>query len=276
MIGIVLAAGLGTNFIIVALLFRRDRELSRQLSDMRAERNSEWILHALRDVPDERERAAPAASGDSQPHAAGGQPIRRKKHLGLYLGGGSAAVATALWRTFLGLGQRSPLLAGAAGIATVIAVAAVLTGAHSRGHPHARPPSHAWTATPTATASGTPRGNPSAAPDGTSPGKPTPTVSVSPSALGGPSLPTPPADLDTAESVVASPPLPTPSTILGGRAAGMLRGQLLPTHLAIPGSEASSGVGLPPARSEPRSLGNPLGHPRLSSRPAFTTHHTRR
>jgi hypothetical protein len=94
MIWIILATGFGAaNFIAIALLFRRLRHnLDRQLSDMRAERNSEWILHALQGVPEERVRPARTAGGGSH-QLPRPRPVRRKEHLRLYNGGAAIAAA---------------------------------------------------------------------------------------------------------------------------------------------------------------------------------------
>ena len=160
MIGIVLAAGLGVaNFIIVALLFRRDRQLSRQLSDMRAERNSEWILRALKEAgaPEERAQIAPAATGDYyEPSVAGLKPVRRKKHLILFLGGGSllgggsAAALAALRHAVHRAWQRHPEMVMAGVVATAVLATTALILAGARGQDgaatHAPP---ATTATPT-------------------------------------------------------------------------------------------------------------------------------
>lgn len=227
MIWIVLATGLCTaNFTFVALLFRRERRLSRQLSDMRAERNSEWILHALQGVPDERERTAPAVNGDFQPTAAGPEPVRRKRHLGLYLGGGSAA-ALAVWRTFRRAGQRNPslVMAGVAGAATVATVAVALTGGRSGGNSHSWPPTSTQTVTVTATPSQEPGGRPSAAP------------TTSPASPGAPASPG---------------TIPAPS--------GAARRSPRPAA-RTPGGEASSGAGLPPTASGAPSSRPPNGPP---------------
>jgi hypothetical protein len=94
MIWVVLATGLGAHCIVFVLLFRRLRgDLNRQLRDMRAEHNSEWILRALRDAPGRA--VVQAANGRGhEPPPMGPQPVRRKRHLGLFLGGGVAALLT--------------------------------------------------------------------------------------------------------------------------------------------------------------------------------------
>lgn len=134
MIWIILAAGLGiANFIVLALLFRRLRgDLNRQLCDMRAERNSEWILRALQGVSDEREHlAATAANGGRfEPPPTHPLPARSKKHLGLYIGGGLAEglaaayeVVRHAWQT-----RRGPLIVGVAGATLAAAVTVALVG----------------------------------------------------------------------------------------------------------------------------------------------------
>jgi hypothetical protein len=155
MIWIVLAAGLGVaNCIVLALLFRRLRgDLNRQLRDMRAERNSELILHALRGVPDLQQPAVRAANGTGTelvPPPGGTHPVRRKKHLGLYLGGGLAAMVVTAAQAVRKSWKTHPIqLAGAAvGVATLAAVAVVLL-TYTPWQNHPRPPSSAPTAPPT-------------------------------------------------------------------------------------------------------------------------------
>lgn len=169
MVYIILAAGLSTNFIVFALLFRRARRLSRQLRDIRAERNSEWILHALQDVQPEREDPTAQAAGGTYQPPAGLQPVRRKRHLGLYIGGLSGIAATVAettrhaWQT-----HRGQLVAGAAAAILAAATAAVLIVIErqqqgvDRGEP---PPAPKVTATVTHTASAA---SPSAEPPATS------------------------------------------------------------------------------------------------------------
>ena len=180
---IVLAAGLGVaNFIAVALLFRRlRRNLNRQLRDMRAEHNSELILHALRDVPQEQEQAAQVANGSgggAEPFPGGPQPARRKRHLALFLGSGVAALIATLtaivreaWRT-----QPAQLIATAGAVVAAGAAAAILLIASPWDNGNDRPPSSAPTTAPTPPPADTP--TPTGSP---APGTPAPSVSPSPS-----------------------------------------------------------------------------------------------
>lgn len=187
---IVLAAGLGANFIAVALLFRRlRRDLGRQLRDMRAERNSELILHALRAVPEQQ--AVQAANGTGEPElpSLGPQPVRRKRHLGLFIGGAVAALVAALgpglraaWDT-----RRGQVVGTAVGVAAVAATTVFLLAYEPWEGGGSGPPSSAPTAAPPwvgppdptqpppserAPTSRTPA--PSGAPDSTTPTTPTP------------------------------------------------------------------------------------------------------
>lgn len=154
MIWIILAAGLGANILVATLLFRRLREdLNRQLRDMRAEHNSEWILRALKDAPEERERAAQAANGrPSELPPMGPQPVRRKRHLGLFIGGAAAALITIstaareIWRNHSG-----QLVAGATAAAvTATALTLIIFNPWTDDADH-EPPSSAPTAGPTDT-----------------------------------------------------------------------------------------------------------------------------
>lgn len=79
MIWVILAAGFGVATVIAyALLFRRARQLARQLSDMRAEHNSELVLRALKEAPDHPWQTAAAVNptnsqeGDLNPSAVNG------------------------------------------------------------------------------------------------------------------------------------------------------------------------------------------------------------
>jgi hypothetical protein len=242
MIWIILAAGLGASFIAIALLFRRARQLARQLSDMRAERNSEWILHALKSVPDEQGQVAPAANGDFEPSTAGEQPVRRKKHLGLFLGGGSAAVLTGLCTAGRRTWQRHPglVVAGAAVGAAGVATAVVLTGAPGHGHSSgARSPSSAPTVTATITAIRMPSSRPTVTTTARLTATITPASPSTPSESGSPSFGSsappgagdassegglPPTRSESASSLPSRPPTaapsatPSPSTPSGAHA----------------------------------------------------------
>jgi hypothetical protein len=228
MVWIILAAGLGTaNYIAYALLFRRARQLARQLSDMRAERNSEWILHALQDVPEERERAAIAANGYTLA-ATHQQPVRRKRHLGLYLGGGGLAGILAAY------GRRAPqvwaahrmqAIGAAVGVAVVSTTAAMVltslpnasssgppsaaprrtsTVIHVPGHAQQAPSVHAWTWATLPMTEGTPT------PALNTPIGQTPTGAPDPGQTGTASAP--PAGGDSPIPVPVSPAPPASST----------------------------------------------------------------
>ncbi len=218
MIYVVLAAGLGlANFIAIALLFRRLRgDLNRQLSDMRAERNSEWILHALKGVQEQGEQAAQAANGYPYgPPPSDPQPVRRKRHLGLYLGGGLVAAAAALaeatrqaWDSNRG---QLVAVAGATAIAVATAVMLIVTQWPTRNG--AAPPPSAPTATATVTR--TPSPTPPSTNPSTTPG---PTVSPGPSASGPSGLTPGPAGSASGAPIGNRTPAP-PSTASSGGSA---------------------------------------------------------
>jgi len=150
MIWIILAAGLGANLMAVALLFRRlRRDLNRQLRDMRAERNSEWILHALKEEAPERGQRAVRAVNGSGLEPVYPPPVRRKKHLGLYIGGAVAALVVTLdeglhevWRSYRT--QLAVAVIGAAATTTVT----LLPVTPGRGDAVPRPPASTMTAPP--------------------------------------------------------------------------------------------------------------------------------
>jgi hypothetical protein len=231
MVWIILAAGLGANFIVVTLLFRRLRgDLNRQLRDIRAERNSEWILHALKDVPEEYEQAAQAANGggfELPPVAL--RPVRRKKHLGLYLGGGLAALGVMLgqgvreaWRAYRGhlVGTVAGATAAATTTVTLMTVTpwqddasrhpppsiptaaptVIVPTTHTQPLPSGPIPS---TAPPPATSTPGPSTSASPTPSASATTSPTPTPSLVPIAEGSRPTATP--------SQRASEPPPTPS-----------------------------------------------------------------
>lgn len=177
MIWIILAAGLGVaNFIAFALLFRRLRgDLNRQLSDMRAERNSEWILRALKEAPLEQSAAMAANGRGTEVPPEGPQPVRRKRHLGLYVGGGLAALLAALGqRVKKRPGQAVAAATGVTAAAATVMLAVVWSS--DTGHP---PSSAPPTATTTATVTGTARPSPSA-PPATVPQTPSPPAEARP------------------------------------------------------------------------------------------------
>lgn len=237
MIYVILAAGLGVaQFIAYALLFRRARQLARQLSDMRAERNSEWILHALRDVPEEQ--ALQAVPGTWLPAATGQQPVRRKRHLGLYLGGGLAALWGAFGQTTRAAWQRNrgQILSGVVGATVASTAAAALVfspwpnGSNHRA-PSSAPPVTATVTSPpgntppTPSSSSAPPGNSSplaAGPQATSSPTTVPVTPISetgtPSAVPGetgtasPLGPPPGTTVQLPSTPPASPTSPSPTS----------------------------------------------------------------
>lgn len=257
MIWIVLAAGLGVaNFIFVALLFRRGRQLSRQLSDMRAERNSEWILRALQGAP--ARPALQVANGDAfEPLPAAPLPARRKRHLALYIGGlstGLVGLGSAARRVLhTRRGQWAAAAVGAAAVAAAAAMLVINEGSADRRGPRSSAPTATATVTvaPPATPAPSPTGGPPAttgppsasplagAPDivsltstedasGASAGggrpDPPPAPPYSTSA-GGSVAPSPPAGGPSLPATSEPPALPTPSPSPG--TAGLCQGLAL-------------------------------------------------
>jgi hypothetical protein len=143
MIRFILAGALGAIALIVYLLFRRLRELSWQLTQLRVERDSERIL---REIGIRSEfRPVMTTSTDA--------PARRKGHLSLYLGSGLAAAVLKLRDTYRQ--HRSALVAS--GAATTVAIgAAALLLATTLDHPPpgvigpAVPPTHVVSPAPSA------------------------------------------------------------------------------------------------------------------------------
>lgn len=244
MIWIVLAAGLGVaNFIIVALLFRRLRNnLNRQLTSMRAERNSEWILSALIEAgaPDERESTAQAVNGNGFEPPPAGQPVRRKRHLGLFLGGGLAALFAAVQEAFSDARKtrRGQLAASAVGLTAAATATALLVAAP--WHHSQRTPSSAPTVTITAT------GQASTPPPVPPPGSPSASTSLLPGA--------------TVDASVSPPP----------GAAGAVGGHM--TAISRPtGIPPSSGPAGTPTPSPPGASSTAPAPPAPSSSLAPTT-----
>jgi hypothetical protein len=130
---IILAGALGAFALIVYLLFRRLRQLSWQLTQLRVERDCERILRVLKMGPED----APTEKGDAQELYSVETPVRSKGHLALYLGGNVAA--------FLAAHRHQRHLATAAGtalFATAAVVAALITvpGTDLPGLPDDGPP----------------------------------------------------------------------------------------------------------------------------------------
>lgn len=223
MIYVILAAGLGANFIVFALLFRRLRQLSWQLRDMRAERNSEWILHALQGAPEEHMYAVPAADGTGLEPPPDVQPVRRKRHLGLYIGGLSGIAATVTetiryaWRE-----HRGQVIASLAAVTIAAATTVVLLVVERQAVSEKRSPSSAPTVTSTVTQTATATAAPEADSPSTTNGPPSstspatrPSASALPTAAGGvsgaPIDSQPPAPSGTAPSGSSTEPSPTGS-----------------------------------------------------------------
>lgn len=112
---IILAGALGAIALSVYLLFRQLRKLSWQLTQLRVERDSERILHAI------GVRTYQTAVNGGEEGSA--DPARRKGHLTLYLGGGSLAALLLQLRDYLGA-QRGALAVSSA----VTAAAALAAG----------------------------------------------------------------------------------------------------------------------------------------------------
>ncbi|MFF9097630.1 hypothetical protein ACF1AX_31470 [Streptomyces sp. NPDC014802] len=169
MIETILAGALGAIALVVFLLFRQLRHLSWQLTQLRVERDSERILRQI----GYRAGSTPLDDLEDTP------PVRRKRHLTLYLGGlaGIAAVLRDRARQ-----HRGPVLAatvgGAAATATAVWVLVHGPGAPppdqgrnvptvaispTSGHT-ASPPGHDTSLTPGTTPQPTVAGQPSAPP----------------------------------------------------------------------------------------------------------------
>jgi hypothetical protein len=69
MISIVLAGVLGAVVTLVVLLFQRQRELCREITQIRAERDSEWMLHAIACSTNRPPGGAAAVNGPGPPQA---------------------------------------------------------------------------------------------------------------------------------------------------------------------------------------------------------------
>ena len=129
MIGFILAGALGVAALIVYLLFRRLRKLSWQLTEMRVERDSERILQQI---------GLRAASRSLDLKNPGDVPVRRKRHLALYLGGALSAALAKLRR----VGHSHPQVAVTGGVVTTVAVGAaalLLTLGGGATGPHSFP-----------------------------------------------------------------------------------------------------------------------------------------
>lgn len=122
MIGFILAGALLA--LIVYLLFRRLRQLSWQLTQLRVERDCDEILHKI------GIRAGSRPVVTERP----GAPARTKGHLALYMGGGAAAALVGLndaWRR-----HRPAIVAsGTAAAAAIVVGVASLILAPSAGPP---------------------------------------------------------------------------------------------------------------------------------------------
>lgn len=242
MIWIILAAGLGVNLMAVALLFRRlRRDLNRQLRDMRAERNSEWILHALKEEASEpRQRAVRAVNGSGL-EPVYPPPVRRKKHLGLYIGGAVAALVVTLGEGMHAVWQshRTQLAVAVIGAAATTTVTLLpVTPRHGDAVP--RPPSFTTAAPPTDAASPDVADPVSSPPPGgmqpiAGPGK---TASAGPTAT--PSLMSA-GDESTPAAKPRHPPSTTPASSGSPLATPSLPGQSSPTE-EQPSPTATAGL----------------------------------
>jgi hypothetical protein len=213
MIWIILAAGLGANIIIVTLLFRRLRgDLNRQLRDVRAEHNSERILHALRAVPEQAVQAANGTGGVAPELPLGSQPVRRKKHLGLFIGGAVAAMVAALSQSLRDAWGAKPgqVIGAAAGVAAVAATTILLLAYPPWEDDGSGPPSSAPTAAPTVTSSPEPTQRP---PSARPSSRPSPPPSDAPdNTVPATSAPGPTADGQWRETVAPNPQLSASSS----------------------------------------------------------------
>ncbi|MFF9238453.1 hypothetical protein ACF1AY_16175 [Streptomyces sp. NPDC014776] len=117
---VILAGALGAIALVVALLFRQLRDLSWQLTQLRVERDSERIL-----------RQIGYAGSTPLDDLEVSRPVRRKRHLALYLGGLAGIAATLRGRARQRRGpvlaaarqHRGPVLAAAAGATAAAATA---------------------------------------------------------------------------------------------------------------------------------------------------------
>lgn len=115
MIIIVLACVLGVT-LVVYLLFRRLRELSWQLTQLRVEHDSEMILRAIGVPP--------------QIGVVISEPVRRKRHLRMYRGGRAPAALTGLLQGLFR--HRLAAVASAGMVVAVVTTALVLDTARSQ------------------------------------------------------------------------------------------------------------------------------------------------
>ncbi|MET9081375.1 hypothetical protein ABZX77_05640 [Streptomyces sp. NPDC004237] len=112
MTGTILAGALGAIALIVYLLFRRLRQLSWQLTQLRVERDSERILREIGIV---RSGSRPGVTEPLE------EPVRRKHHLALYLGGGLTAALMKVRHP-----RHAPAIAAGTAAATIALGAATL------------------------------------------------------------------------------------------------------------------------------------------------------
>lgn len=124
MTGIILAGALGALALVVALLFRQLRQLSWQLTVLRVERDSERILREIGIRPG-------SGSGVTEPLE---DPVRRKHHLALHIGGGLAAALMKMRHL-----RRTSALVASSAAATIVLGAATLLLITTQA-PHSRPP----------------------------------------------------------------------------------------------------------------------------------------
>lgn len=237
----IIAGALGAIALVVALLFRRLSQLSRQLMVLRVERDSERILHqiGLHPGPTLLDLAGPAS-----------EPVRRKRHLTLYVGGLAAAAAR-----LRHLGRHHPGATAAVGAATVAAVCTTAALLALGGGP---PPPHRGHGAPPAITSPGPSGTASVSPEPTQTGT---TNAPSPSARG------PSAGSGTDEggdaAMSSSGPIAQQSPAPPGSG---------PSGEPPPGSPTASSPGQPPGSSPPGTTAPPTtGPPQTSAPPPPTT-----
>lgn len=161
----ILAGALGAIALIVFLLFRQLRELSWQLTQLRVERDSERILHDI------GLRPGPTSLNEVDPT----EPVLRKRHLALYLGGLSIALARLRESSH---SHRPALVASGAAAAVITAAASliVLQGAPTSPPGTTPPPPRVTTPAPSHSAGVSPQPRdpqPPAGPGAAAPSSPT-------------------------------------------------------------------------------------------------------
>lgn len=230
-------AALGAIALVVALLFRRLGQLSRQLMVLRVERDSERILHQI------GLHAGPTLLDLADPV---NEPVRRKRHLALYVGGGLTAAVAKLRH----IGRNYPHATVAVSVATV---AAVCTTAVLLALGGGTPPPRRGNGAPSVTVSPGPSGTPgiSPAPSRTGPSREPPPTASEPSSGPGSGEGGDEA-ISSSEPVAArSPTLPDPG----------------PSGQQPPGGPTGSSPEEPPGSSPPATTAPPTRSPTETSAP---------